>query len=271
MEPSETSEPSEPPFELPPYATLVMRSYLPGVEFMLMEADCRPLFNGFDQWVMDHDLPRADAVALELLRGLIGAVCTWVTFQPNDSMAAWTIALPDLSSRIFVAADASERNCVARWSPYGARGGPERPLFDAQLRRRSAAVQQSTIDPSGTTAVGLLAEFFARSQQNPGRYFFDPKRGIAQLLVAIADHDLAWLRELDSVPEGELIPEGHLPERRPLHHPQLLNYACGCTPERIRRVLLAAAGDHVTSIFGNEAEVEVECPRCGRSLVLRRP
>ncbi|MBK9384076.1 MAG: Hsp33 family molecular chaperone HslO [Planctomycetes bacterium] len=258
-------------FEFPPHSVIVKRSYLPGAEFLLMELYGRPLFEGFDAWVRDNDLPRPDGPALELLQGLLAAVCTWVTFQPNDSMVAWTFALPELRYRIFVAADAGERSCVARWSPYASSGGPEHPLFHAQLRRRGAPVQQSTIDPSGTTAVGLVAEFFARSQQNPGRLFYDPREEIAQLLVAVADHDLAWLRALDGIPEGHLIPEDHLPTRRPIHDPQLLQYRCGCSSERIRKVVLSAAGDNVAAVFGNEAEVEVECPRCGRSVVLRRP
>jgi hypothetical protein len=258
-------------FELPPHSVLVKRSYLPGAEFLLMELYGRPLFDGFDAWVRANDLPRPEGAALELLHGLLSAVCTWVTFQPNDSMAAWTLALPVQRWRIFVAADASERTCIARWSPYGASGGPDHPLFDAQLRRRGAPVQQSTIDPSGSTAMGLIAEFFARSHQNPGKFFYDPREEIAQMLVAVADHDLAWLRALDGIPEGELIPESHLPPRHPIHQPQFLQYQCGCTSERIRKVVLSAAGGNVSAVFGNEAEVEVECPRCGRSVALRRP
>ncbi|MBL8896732.1 MAG: hypothetical protein JNM84_03855 [Planctomycetes bacterium] len=261
----------EPSFELPPYSVIVKRSYLPGAEFLLMELYGRPLFEGFDAWVLENDLPRPDGEAREVVCGLLAAACTWATFQPNDSMIAWTFALPDVRWKIFVAADTSERTCIARWSPYPPSGGPEHPLFHSQLRRRGAPVQQSTIDPSGTTAVGLVAEFFARSQQNPGRLFYDPSQEIAQLLVAVADHDLAWLRALDGIPEGQLIPEPHLPERRPIHDPQFLQYLCGCTPERIRKVVLSAAGDSIPAVFGNEAEIEVECPRCGRSVALRRP
>ena len=65
--------------------------------------------------------------------------------------------------------------------------------------------------------------------------------------------------------------EAEFGERRPIGGPQPWRYDCGCDPDTLREALLAAVRGEVFQLFGNEAVVDVECPRCGREHQLRRP
>ena len=248
------------------------RWFLPERNHLLLEGDFAALFAAQARTHERYELRVPSPEAAPMFQRLLQAATLWTTSLPNDSVAAWTILLPQKEWRFFFGASASESRVIARWSPTEAEHRALAPRFDCQTLRRGKRPHQSVFEPESSEPRAIIREFLQRSQQTDGRLFWDENSGRAQLLMWLADGDREWFQRIDgATPDGALVEESEFGEKRPILAPQPWRYGCGCDPDRVREALLAAANGKVPALFGAEAEIEVECPRCGRVHRLRRP
>jgi hypothetical protein len=256
---------------MPAAPIFVDRFFLPERNFMLIQADFGPLLQARSEYLERHGLAHPPIEASRMLRRTLQAHTLWSTFMPNGTTTAWSLLLADREWRMFFAADSGEERCVARWSPFEAEHKGSRMLFDCQSQRPHQLLQRSVFEPTVSEIEPLIDEFFQHSQQTQGRMFWEQDGNVAQMLVALADWDSDWYERLCKIPQGELTSEEEWGELRRIGPAQRWKYECGCDPERLRQAILAAARENVSAVFGNEASVDIECPRCGREHSLRRP
>lgn len=249
----------------------VDRWFLGDRDFMLMEADFGDLFAAQRQWLSSYRLNVPPEEALPTVQQVLAAIVLWGTFLPNGTTTAWSLLLPRRQWRLFVAADSGEVRCISRWSPFEHEHRHHEPLMDCQTRRRGEPVTRSVFEPEEEDAVGIVRQFFRQSQQTPGRLFFDADAQRGQMLVALADKDEAWFASLEARDRADLLRHEELGHMARIGDAQPWLFDCGCTAERVRQAILGAVGIDPDTLFGEDHEVEVECPRCGREYVIERP
>ena len=200
----------------------------------------------------EHDKPFKAMLAAFVLHGVS---------RPRNELIAWTVNLQSPRLNLFATADNELGTVIGRVFAENVKESPHNLFFCETIRNvggRYDPPRRSTVDFDGTDVFSAVELFYERSEQRPGR-FFDLGEETFALLTAHPDCDLGWLRtvtleEVRDVASHETVT---LIERR--------NYRwrCGCSEERIIKVLAPTMRQDPDSLFQGEDFVAVQCPRCG--------
>lgn len=206
-----------------------------------------------------------EAACLNLKRLFIGISLANIALAERES---WGFSITPQGSRLgyFVASEAE-----------GMVTGIVQP---AQRSKNLAVVQRqkpgedpttSTYEPTDTNIVDGLANYFDRSDQVKTRLAVDgdytgalfrlmPK-GDFSAIEGLSDTEVIGLaKELVETKKEQLKPVGEV----------LAFYLCRCDESMIRDMLSKLSQEQQEEIWGDEASIEVQCPRCGRKYELNR-
>jgi molecular chaperone Hsp33 len=209
----------------------------------------------------DH-LP--DGLALTMMRQALGGAALHLTNRPKSEDVAWTINIVRPPINVFAASDGQEGWVIGRVFTEGVATTDESRLFVETRRARRNPVQ-SVIDVQGIDILVILEQYYARSEQNPARFFeLDDHR--YAMIHALPDAREEWLESL----VREDVPDLMAREPRQIDE-RLITLNCGCTSERMLEVVRASFADRGDQLFLGDAEIEVSCPRCGRRWMIDRP
>lgn len=200
----------------------------------------------------EHDRPFKEMLAAFVLHAVS---------RPRNELIAWTINLQAPRLNLFAAADNELGSIVGRVFLENIKEGDHNLFFCEtirNLRGQYDSPRRSTVDFDGPDIFAGVERFYAHSEQRPGR-FFDLGEENFVLLSAHPDCDLAWLRTVTLEEVRDIATRETLApiERR------AYRWRCGCSEERIMKVLAPTVRQDPDGLFQGEESIATQCPRCG--------
>jgi molecular chaperone Hsp33 len=177
--------------------------------------------------------------------------------RPWNEMTAWTINFQEPLANLFLTGDNETGAVIGRVFDENVKEGPTN-LFFADVIRGNQPKRRSTVDFSGTDPMFAVEKFYAQSEQRRARYFQLAEEEFA-MVTEHPDCDLKWLDALTTdqvhkIDEAETLAPM---ERR------IYRWHCGCNQLRMMEVLAPTMKQDPEALFGEEAKIEIRCPRCG--------
>lgn len=215
----------------------------------------------FSGMYLDYYLHRADAgvemsdVLDGMLKDALAAMTLHAASRPWKEVHAWTLNFQSPLANLFVTGDNTLAGVTGRVFTEDIRRG-ERSLFFSQVQTPGGLPRTSSVDFEGSDIFRAVEQFYRQSEQRPGRYFRYSEEDFV-FLAAQPQADLDWLFSLDD----DAIRRLDRDEELSLLEERSYSWKCGCTLERIYRVL-SSKGIAPDALFGGDAEVFVTCPRC---------
>jgi molecular chaperone Hsp33 len=138
-------------------------------------------------------------------------------------------------------------------------------VFYVDVVKPGEPKRRSAVNFSGADPIVAAEEFYARSEQRPGRFF---QLGEEEF-VLVSEHpdcDAAWFEALtvEQVRELESVETVSLLEKR------IYRWHCGCNQERMMEVLAPVMRQDASGLFGDEEKIEIRCPRCAARHAITR-
>lgn len=241
----------------------VRTSFVRGRNALVAQADFGPLFVDYYLHLNDHGIkvaPEHDALFKRALAGFVLHCAS----RPWNEMTAWTINFQQPLVNLFLTGDNENGAVTGRVFDENVKELPEN-LFFADVIRGRGEKRRSSVSFAGSDPLTAVEEFYVRSEQRGARYFQLAEETFA-LVAEHPDCDLAWFRALTTedvarLAETETV---NLMERR------IQRWHCGCNQRRMLQVLSPVFRSDGDALFGDQATLEIRCPRCSaRHLVTR--
>jgi len=199
-----------------------------------------------------------------MLRDVFAAATLHAASRPHPETLAWTLGVNEPRSNLFVTVSNPDRTMAGT-----AFTDDLRPLgegrFHAQVVVPGEEPRLSVTGFEGTDMFAAYEKFCTDSEGRLVRLFRYAPEDIV-LIAAQPDCDLDWLRALDeeAVRTLDSVVELALLEQR------IYRFACGCTHDRMREVLLPSMKASPDELFGGQEAVTMRCPRCGARYVVTK-
>ncbi|WP_404425584.1 Hsp33 family molecular chaperone HslO [Nibricoccus sp. IMCC34717] len=199
-----------------------------------------------------------------LFKRALAAYTLHCAHRPWREMSAWTMHFEEPLVNLFLTCD-NETGAITGRIFADSVKAMGRNLLYADLVRPGQPNRRSTIDFTGTDPLLAVEALYAQSEQRPGRLFQLSEEEFA-IVVEHPDCDTAWFEALNpdrvrALPAGETL---SLLERR------IYRWHCGCNEQRIREVLGPAMNQNPEELFGDQASIEIRCPRCAAAYVFTK-
>jgi molecular chaperone Hsp33 len=177
--------------------------------------------------------------------------------RPWNEMTAWTINFQSPLVNLFLTGDNENGAVTGRVFDENVKEGPE-SLFFADVVRGNQPKRRSMVSFDGDDPLKAVEKFYAQSEQRRARYFQIGEEEFV-MVTEHPDCDLPWLDALtaDQIRGIDQTDTLVLMERR------IQRWHCGCNQRRMLEVLAPSMKEDPEALFGNEAKLEIRCPRCG--------
>ena len=186
------------------------------------------------------------------------------TARPRHELVAWTLHFEESLLNIFLTADSDEESVAGRVFADHVRQMQANYLYcDTVVGRQPT--HRSMVNFPGEDAFRAAEAFYLQSEQRPARFFALAPEEFA-MVCSHPDCDTAWfdaltvetVRELDKTETLALL------ERR------RYRWHCGCDQQKILGVLAPSMRQDPAALFGNDASIQVNCPRCAARYIITR-
>lgn len=243
--------------------TEVRTYFVRGRNALVARADFSKIYIDYYLHVADCGL-QVSAEEAEYAKGALAAITLHGASRPRNERAAWTVNFQEPLLNVFAAVDSPLGTVVANVFSEGVRVGTQN-LFYADTIRGDAASRRSVVDFDNSDFFAAAERYYAHSEQRLTRFFMygDDEH---VLVAAQPDCDLEWLAGLDN----EAIRQLDQTEELSLLEQRQYRFECGCTHERMMRVLLPSFRKNPEAIFEGDEVIRMSCPRCGARHAITR-
>lgn len=197
--------------------------------------------------------PERDAIFKRALAAFTLHCCS----RPWGELTAWTINFQAPLMNLFLTSDNETGAVTGRIFTEDVKQGPEN-LFFADVVRGNQPKRRSTISFDSSDPLRAVEAFYTQSEQRGARYFQLGEETFA-LVIEHPDCDLAWFNGLTTEAVSALDATETL---APLER-RVYRWHCGCNQQRMMEVLAPTMRQDPEVLFGDEAKLEIRCPRCG--------
>lgn len=234
-----------------------------GPNLLVVWGDSGPLMQGLDAYHARYDLPSPTLAARAVLqRALAGAGAAAISLAEREHWG-WSLTFPGTETGLFIGAE-PEGMMVIREKP--AAHGQGKGLV--QRHKPPEAVTQSSFLLRDTDPLHAVETYFNEVLQTETRLAYADGRIAFATALPGGDlgalrglDDTAWLAELTG-----LVRDEHLQKLSDV----LLFYACRCDDEMILNMVMNLPAATRRELWGEESELHIECPRCGRRYTIER-
>ncbi len=211
-----------------------------------------------------HQIAPVDGDAAALLERVMATAALIAVSLADRESWGWTITLPGSRYGVFCGVEPEGMVC-ARIRPADA----AKTSAFVQRQKGEGPLTQSHYEPTSADVAATMAAYFDQVQQQWTRIAVDDQ-GSGVLVQALPDVALDEAAALD---DDQLIARcrsmasaGELDELDEV----VIFYECRCHDEMILDMVTSLPTDQRNDLWGDEAALEIECPRCGRKYVLNR-
>lgn len=231
--------------------------------FLIARGHFSPIFEDY----LEHSrkwVGNPDGLILTMMKQALAAAGLYLTFRTLDENTAWTINFAEPPINIFVTSDASTGKVVGRYFEENVKTVDHNRIF-VQAIRNIGKPQMSAVRVKGFDILGIFGQYYEQSEQLPAR-FFEFGNDEYMMLNALPDIDEPWLMSISGQESMKLLrsAEVRMIEER------TVTFGCMCDREKVFGVVHSMFAGKQAELFGEDAEVQVRCPRCGRSYCMTR-
>ena len=222
-----------------------------------------PVFMDYYLHVADHGLRLAESLDVMMKESLIGMVLH-LAAKPHNEEHAWTVNFHHPRANFFVTGDNKLATVTGRCFTENVRV-LDQQMFFAQQQKVGMPLRQSAVEFTGGSFLRAVEQFYAQSEQRPGRFF---EHGDEDYVFVSAQPqcDEEWLLNLTE----EKVRELDKNEELSLLETRAYRWECGCTPEKLYMALLPHAQRDIDGIFAGMEVLKATCPRCARRYFIDR-
>ncbi len=199
-----------------------------------------------------HVAPEHD----EMFKRALAAFTLHCGSRPWNEMTAWTVNFQEPLVNLFLTGDNDTGAVTGRVFDENVKVGPEN-LFFSDVVRGNQPKRRSMVTFDGNDPIAAVEKFYSQSEQRGARYFQIAEEEWV-LVTEHPDCDLDWFNRLtaDSLRTLDQTETLVLLERR-IHR-----WHCGCNQDRMMEVLAPTMKHDPDGLFGDDAKIEIRCPRC---------
>jgi molecular chaperone Hsp33 len=222
---------------------------------LMIRASFTGLFTDYYIHLMDHQIRHHPELDL-MLKEHLAMLSLYLTTRPWAETTGWTVNLRAPRVNLFAAGGCTQEAIVGRLFTEDVRE-PDRNFFYSQTTSpHQKEPRLSTMEMESRMPLDWFEAFYQQSEQRPGRAFHMGDDDYT-VVVAQPDCDLDWLAglDVDAVRQIEQTEEVKLLEVR------RLRFFCGCDLGKILP-LLSTWKNRLEVLFGDQQEINVQCPRC---------
>jgi molecular chaperone Hsp33 len=230
---------------------------------LLVRADFEPLYIEYYLHLADREV-RYGRDQDQLLKDALGALTLHCASRPRNESTAWTFNFQNPRMNLFVTGDNNLGTVVGQLFTEDVKENSQNLLYSKAVRI-GGSVRTSAVSFEGTNIFQAVEHYYHQSEQRPARYFQLGEEDFV-MVTAQPDCDLVWFEGLtmDSVRNLDKEEDLSLLEERYYY------WQCGCTQEKIYKLLSAPMAENPESLFEGEASLRISCPRCGVKYVVTR-
>ncbi|TVR45437.1 MAG: disulfide bond chaperone [Puniceicoccaceae bacterium] len=230
---------------------------------LLARADFEPLYIDYYLHLAEAGFRMGQRLD-SLFKTALAAFALHCASRPRNETIGWTLNFQDPLVNLFLGGDNDEQTVVGRLFAENVKEAEENSFY-AEVARGNGPVMRSIAPFEGECPLRAVEAFYRQSEQRPARLFALGPEEFA-MVTAHPDCDQEWFDQLD---EEEVHGLGGSQTLAPLEN-RRYRWRCGCSRARILGILGGAARGDVEGLFGEESELKVNCPRCGRVYPVRR-
>ncbi len=223
-----------------------------------------PLFVDYYLHAADHGLRLPETLDGMMKEALVG-MTLHMAGKPWNEEHAWTVNFHDPRANFFVTGDNRNRNITGRCFTENVKVS-DRQLFYAQQLKTNMPVRQSAVEIEGDSFFKAVEQYYAMSEQRPGRFFTHDEEEDYVFVSAQPQCDEEWLLDLTEEKVRSLDKD----EELSLLETRAYRWECGCTLEKIYAALLPHAMKDMDGIFAGDEVLKATCPRCARRYYIDR-
>lgn len=176
--------------------------------------------------------------------------------RPRNEMTAWTINFQEPRVNLFLTGDNELGTVTGRIFDENVRELPENVFYADVVRRREPS-RRSAVNFIGSDPLVAVENFYAQSEQRPGRFFQLGDEEFA-LVCEHPDCDAAWFAALDI----EQVRSMEKDETLSLLETRVCRWHCGCNQARMLEVLAPVMRTDPEGLFAGDPVITIQCPRC---------
>ena len=253
-----------PPTSLDASSLVEVRSYFVRKRNALVtRAQFGPVFMDYYLHAADHGLRLAETLDAMMKEALIG-MALHLAAKPRNEEHAWTVNFHDPRANFFVTGDNKLGTLTGRCFTENVKVA-KRQMFYSQQLKTNLEPRMSTVEFEGSSFLRAVEQFYAQSEQRPGRFFAHGEEDWV-FVSAQPQCDVEWLLDLTA----EKVRTMDREEELSLLETRAYRWECGCTVEKLYAALLPHALHDMDDFFGGEDVLKVTCPRCARRYFIDR-
>jgi hypothetical protein len=176
----------------------------------------------------------------------------------------WSMTLPGADFGLFCAVEPEGMVCGTVRE-----ADPNNATVVLQRQRAGEPLVQSHYEPLDDNPVAAVQRYFEKVGQIATRICLDTS-GAGALVQAIPGGSFASVTTLDDETLLELVRDSKDSGTFKLLDEVLLFYECRCDDQQILDMIASLSDTDLADIWRDQTELEIECPRCGRSYTIRR-
>jgi redox-regulated HSP33 family molecular chaperone len=111
----------------------------------------------------------------------------------------------------------------------------------------------------------MVKQFYDHSEGYPMRLHLSQTSDTAIGLVALPEFDAEWIMSVDL---EELVASSEV-QKSPMRTCHFA-FSCDCSPAKLLPFFRAMSVDDLEELYGNDSELLITCPRCGRQFAIAR-
>ncbi len=245
--------------------SLVTKSeYLPAREVLSLQLD-------MSQYLLDYYVHMGQHVGSmekehdDNLKTLIVCFAFHLTVRPPGETHAWTLHLhAETPYSLFVTGSAENNFIVGHVLSENIRHTDVNTLH-AQISRSQGEASKSSVQCESSKITDIVEHYYLQSEQLPIRISLSQNTDTAVAIAAMPEYDTEWFAALDINTLAEL-----KNEKRKDIKSCMFQFSCDCSPDKLLPFLRSISDEELEELYGNDEELTVNCPRCGRYFLISR-
>jgi hypothetical protein len=237
-------------------------------------------------YLIDYYLHRKDVAAGisaeqdEHLKDLIACLAVHLTIHPSAEAHAWTlhlIAEPPYS--VFATGSLiAPGSAVASGSESNGADGyivgnvltenirhTDVNSLHAQFTDSKGNSFKSYVQSENPDIAAVIEHFYEQSEQQPLRIEISRNSDTAVALAALPGYDSEWFRSVSL----EQLANDSTPLRKSMRRCSFA-FFCDCSPQKLLPFFRSLSKENLDELYGDDEQVTIVCPRCGRQFILAR-
>ena len=199
-----------------------------------------------------------------MMKEALAALTLHCASRPRNETTAWTIHFSNPLVNVFVTGDNARGTVVGQIFTDDVKNDG-RNLFVSDTVRGGGQPRRSVVELKDTEIFPAVERYYDESEQRPARLFRHDDEDFV-MVSAQPDCDMAWF---DSLNDGAIRTLDKT-ETLTLMEKRHYRWECGCTGARMMDALRSVMLRDADALFGEDATIRLNCPRCGARHTITR-